>query len=107
MKNSEKQNYVSIIINIPSEGDALEVAAYLFSKEFSPGKTYEQFRIQIIPMSKFNHDHQLIHGRIEAIREGGPTYLRHAEYSSQGVNPLPEPHIQSTESKNVIDLALQ
>ena len=92
-----------VIVNVVVGRSEVEIAAYEMTATESSAKTFASLKINLVPAQEPTHTQ--IHNTIERLRIPGG--LPFAEDPEQQMQPLPEPSLQSTESRNVIDLTLQ
>lgn len=108
LERTGKSHHVLIIANVLPGISKVAIAAYLFRKESS--RRFESGVIQIVSENAFEHDHSQRQKELQLLKVGDESTHKLAEEPeddmSQRSQTLPEPNLQSTESRNVIDLAM-
>jgi hypothetical protein len=106
LAGTDHRTLVQMIVGVVPGRPEAEIAAYLFSSAVAEGREGVQMYIKMYDQSP---EHQVMFDRLEAMRtpKDAPITMKDPEDPAQKREALPEPHLESTESRNVIDLALQ
>jgi hypothetical protein len=109
LERNKRPYHILMIINVPQGQVGASVLVYRFNASFSDPRKYETGQIQVIEASELPYDHAKAADElldlVSVLGMDHPALLNAPEDSTLEGEPVPTPHIKSTESTNVIMLS--